>query len=161
MSRESTTKSRQQEPSAGAPPELAEFLCFAVYSAHHSFNRLYQPLLKEPGLTYLQFIALLLLWQQDDQTVGELGRKLFLQSNTLTPMLKRLESLGYVKRSRDSSDERQVRIRLTESGRKLEVRLSEIVQRVRDATGLQERHVKALTAELTTLRKALESQSLR
>ncbi|MHB8813123.1 MAG: MarR family winged helix-turn-helix transcriptional regulator [Steroidobacteraceae bacterium] len=84
-----------------------------------------------------------------------------LQSNTLTPMLKRLESLGYVRRSGDSADERQVRVKLTEAGRKLQVRAWEIVQRVRDATGLQEKQVKALTEEVTALRNAVESQNSR
>jgi len=161
MGKESATKSRRQDPAATTPLGLDEFLCFAVYSANHAFNRVYQPLLKEPGLTYPQFIALVLLWQEDDQTVGDLGQKLFLQSNTLTPMLKRLESLGYIKRSRDSADERQVRIRLTEAGRKLQVRASEIVRSVRDATGLQEKQVKELTAEVIALRKALETQTSR
>jgi DNA-binding MarR family transcriptional regulator len=154
-------KSPRREPSPSTPLELGEFLCFAVYSANHAFNRLYQPLLREPGLTYPQFIAMVLLWEQDDQTVGDLGEKLFLQSNTLTPMLKRLESLGYVKRSRDSADERQVRIRLTEAGRKLQARASEVVRSVRNATGLQEKQVKQLTDEIIALRKALESQNAR
>lgn len=161
MGKESATKNRRHEPVPTAPPGLGQFLCFAVYSANHAFNRVYQPLLKDPGLTYPQFIALVLLWEQDDQTVGDLGQKLFLQSNTLTPMLKRLESLGFIKRSRDSADERQVRVNLTEAGRKLQVRAWEIVERVRDATGLQDKQVKALTEEVTALRKALESQSPR
>ena len=154
-------RSRRHEPSTSVPLGLGEFLCFAVYSANHAFNRVYQPLLKEPGLTYPQFIAMVLLWEQDGQTVGELGRRLFLQSNTLTPMLKRLETLGYIKRSRDSTDERQVRIKLTEAGRKLHLRASDIVRRVRDATGLQDKQVKGLTQEINALRKALESQHSR
>jgi DNA-binding MarR family transcriptional regulator len=93
-------------------------LCFAVYATGHAFNRVYQPLLKELNLTYSQFIAMILFWDQDDQTVGELGRKLCLQSNTLTPMLKRSETLGYIKRARDTADERQVCISLTDAGRK-------------------------------------------
>lgn len=162
MGKESGAKNRRHEPAATtSSPGLGQFLCFAVYSANHAFNRAYQPLLKDPGLTYPQFIALVLLWEQDGQTVGDLGQKLFLQSNTLTPMLKRLESLGYVKRSRDAADERQVRVNLTEAGRKLQVRAWEVVQRVRDATGLQEKQVKALTEEVTALRQALERQSSR
>jgi MarR family transcriptional regulator, organic hydroperoxide resistance regulator len=153
--------SRRHEPTKSIPLGLGEFLCFAVYSANHAFNRVYQPLLKAPGLTYPQFIAMLLLWEQDGQTVGELGRRLFLQSNTLTPMLKRLETLGYIKRSRDSTDERQVRIKLTEAGRKLHLRASDIVRSVRDATGLEDKHVKGLTQEINALRKALESQHSR
>jgi DNA-binding MarR family transcriptional regulator len=136
--------------------ELREFLCFAVYATGHAFNRVYQPLLKELNLTYSQFIAMILLWDQDDQTVGELGRKLSLQSNTLTPMLKRLEALGYIKRARDTADERQVCISLTDSGRKLRTRASEIVRCVRTATNLQDHKMKELLGDLNTLRQALE-----
>jgi len=108
---------------------------------------------------YPQFIARALLWAQDGQTVGELGQKLFLQSHTLTPMLKRLEMLGYIKRSRDSADERQVRISLTEAGRRLRLQAPDIVRSVRNATGLQDKQVKELTKEVNDLRKALESQN--
>src|ERR1700733_4177445 len=114
----------RHQPSAPIPLDLQEFLCFSVYSASHAFNRVYQPLLKDLGLTYPQFIAMILLWEQDGQTVGELGEKLLLRSNTLTPMLKRLEILGYIKRSRNSADERQVCINLTEAARKLRLRTS-------------------------------------
>lgn len=154
-------KNRRPESSTTKPLELREFLCFAIYSASHAFNRVYQPLLKELSLTYPQFIALVLLWEQDGQTVGELGQKLFLQSNTLTPMLKRLETLGYIKRSRDSADERQVRIKLTEAGRKLHARASDIVRCVRKATGLQDKQVEELMEEVDALRKALESHTSR
>jgi DNA-binding MarR family transcriptional regulator len=161
MHKENIVKNRRHEASTGAPLELGEFLCFAVYSASHAFNRVYQPLLKKFGLTYPQFIAMVLLWEQDDQTVGDLGQKLFLQSNTLTPMLKRLESLGYIKRRRDSADERQVRVKLTQEGRNLQMQASEIVRRVRNATGLQEKQVSQLTQEVNTLRRALEGQNSR
>lgn len=86
-------RNRGDEHSTSVPLELGEFLCFAIYSTSHAFNHVYQPLLKDLGLTYPQFIAMALLWYQNDQTVGQLGQKLFLQSNTLTPMLKRLEHL--------------------------------------------------------------------
>src|SRR5215469_205930 len=124
-------KSRRHEPPIEPPLELGDFLCFAIYSANHAFNRVYQPLLRDLALTYPQFIAMVLLWARDGQTVGELGQRLFLQSNTLTPMFKRLETLGYIKRSRDSADERQVRINLTEAGRKLQLQASDIVRQVR------------------------------
>jgi DNA-binding MarR family transcriptional regulator len=154
-------KNRRHERSTSTPLELGEFLCFAIYSAGHAFNRVYQPLLKELGLTYPQFIAMVLLWGEDGQTVGELGQQLFLQSNTLTPMLKRLEALGYIKRSRDAKDERQVRISLTEAGRRLHVQASDIVRSVRDATGLQDKQVKQLTKEVDAVRRALERQNSR
>ena len=154
-------KDRRHEPPTTSPMDLREFLCFAVYSASHAFNRVYQPLLKDLELTYPQFIALVLLWEQDGQTVGELGQKLFLQSNTLTPMLKRLEALGYIKRSRDSADERQVRINLTEAGRRLRQRASDIVRSVRKATGLQDKQVKELLEKVDALRIALERSNSR
>ena len=149
-------KRRQAEASTTAPQELRDFLCFAVYATGHAFNRVYQPLLKELNLTYSQFIAMILLWEQDAQTVGELGRKLALQSNTLTPMLKRLETLGYIKRARDKADERQVCISLTDTGRKLRTRASEVIRCVRTATNLQDRKMKELLADLGALRQALE-----
>ena len=154
-------KNQQYQPATNAPLELGEFLCFAIYSANHAFNRVYQPLLKGLELTYPQFIAMVLLWGQDGQTVGELGEQLFLQSNTLTPMLKRLEALGYIERSRDSADERQVRIHLTEAGRKLHLQASDIVRAVREATGLEDRQMKALVADVNALRSRLETHDSR
>ena len=74
------------------PLDLEIFLCFAIYSTSHAFNRIYQPLLEGLGLTYPQYIAMVVLWERDGQTVGELGRQLFLESNTLTPLLKRLNA---------------------------------------------------------------------
>jgi DNA-binding MarR family transcriptional regulator len=99
--------------------KLSDFLCFAVYSANLAFGRAYRPILDKLGLTYTQFVTLVALREQDDQTVSELGDKLFLESNTLTPILKKLEALGYVKRRRDAADERQVRVSLTSAGNKL------------------------------------------
>src|SRR3989344_635156 len=98
-------------------PGLADFLCFAVYSANLAFGRAYKPILDELGLTYTQYIALVALGDGDEQTVGALGEKLFLESNTLTPLLKKLESAGYIRRRRDPADERQVRLSLTPAGR--------------------------------------------
>jgi DNA-binding MarR family transcriptional regulator len=151
-------KTGRRSPSTAIPLELGEFLCFGIYSASIAFNRVYQPLLKEAGLTYLQFIAMVLLWEEDGQTVGELGQKLFLQSNTLTPMLKRLEALGYVERNRDPADERHVRINLTEAGRKLRSRASDIVGCVSKATGLKNDQANELLRAVKSLRKALEGQ---
>lgn len=100
-------------------PKLADFLCFAIYSANLAYGRAYKPILEELGLTYTQYIAIVALWDEDNQTVGTLGDKLFLESNTLTPILKKLEELGYVHRRRDPKDERQVVVGLTDAGRKL------------------------------------------
>ncbi|WP_342119504.1 MarR family winged helix-turn-helix transcriptional regulator [Pseudoduganella sp. OTU4001] len=105
--------------SSESPSRLADFLCFAIYSANLTFGKAYKPILDELGLTYTQFITLVALHEEGGQTVGGLGEKLFLESNTLTPILKKLESQGYVTRQRDSADERQVRVSLTEAGHAL------------------------------------------
>lgn len=100
-------------------PKLEDFLCFAIYSANLAYGRAYKPILEELGLTYTQYIAIVALWEDDNQTVGSLGDKLFLESNTLTPILKKLEELGYLRRQRDPADERQVMVSLTDAGRRL------------------------------------------
>src|ERR1700760_3795105 len=91
-------------------------ICFAVYSAAHAFNRVYKPLLDRLGLTYPQYLVMLVLWERDDVPVKEIGEKLFLDSGTLTPLLKRLEAAHLVKRTRSSEDERQGPIALTAQG---------------------------------------------
>lgn len=101
---------------ADAAPLLHEQLCFAIYSASHAMTRRYKPLLRKLDLTYPQYLCLLVLWQTDDQTVSAIGHRLHLDSGTLTPLLKRLEAAGLVRRVRDQSDERQVRILLTPKG---------------------------------------------
>jgi DNA-binding MarR family transcriptional regulator len=100
-------------------PKLADFLCFAIYSANLAYGRAYKPILDKLGLTYTQYIAIVALWEQDNQTVSSLGEKLFLESNTLTPILKKLEGMGYLRRQRDATDERQVVVSLTTAGRRL------------------------------------------
>jgi len=101
---------------------LDDFLCFAIYSTNLAVNRLNKSVLDKLGLTYLQYIVLVALYEHDDQTVGGLGDKLFLDSSTLTPLLKRLETMGHVTRQRDPEDERQVRLRLTPQGRRVRER---------------------------------------
>ncbi len=107
------------DPSDPTNPKLADFLCFAIYSANLAYGRAYKPILEELGLTYTQYIAIVALWEQDNQTVSSLGEKLFLESNTLTPILKKLEGMGYLHRQRDPTDERQVLVSLTDAGRRL------------------------------------------
>ena len=99
--------------------DLDQLLCFAIYSANGAFNRAYRPMLDKLGLTYPQYLVLLALGEADGLTVGEIGSRVFLESNTLTPLLKRLEAAGNVVRRRDSADERQVRVSLTDQGRSL------------------------------------------
>jgi DNA-binding MarR family transcriptional regulator len=98
---------------------LEENLCFALYAASRAFTRAYQPLLEPLDLTYPQYLVMLVLWEKDDVSVSELGERLFLDSGTLTPLLKRLEESGRIKRRRDKNDERVVRIVLTARGRSL------------------------------------------
>ena len=110
---------KAKETKKPAGPKLADFLCFAIYSANLAYGRAYKPILEQLGLTYPQYITIVALWEEDNQTVSSLGEKLFLESNTLTPMLKKLEASGYLRRQRDPADERQVRISLTDAGRRL------------------------------------------
>ena len=115
----SKTKSRDNSKEKPTPRRLADYLCFAIYSANLAYGRAYKQGLEELGLTYPQWIAIVSLWERDDQTVSELGDKIFLESNTLTPILKKLEAMGHLRRRRDPADERQVRVCLTDAGRRL------------------------------------------
>lgn len=134
---------------------LPVFLCFAVYSTNLAFNRAYKPLLEKLGLTYPQYVALVALNEENDQTVSQLGQKLFLESNTLTPLLKRLEANGYVIRRRDSHDERQVRVSLTPQGRSVFEKVFCGCGTIVDATGLDEQSYARLQRELIELRDNL------
>lgn len=126
--------------------KLGDFLCFALYSANLSIGKAYKPILEKLGLTYTQYIIIIALWEEDNQSVSGLGAKLFLESNTLTPILKKLASVGYVHRQRDTVDERKVLIRLTENGRKL--REQAFGMGLADACGLT-------SEELSTARESL------
>ena len=138
-------------------PDLAldEFLCFAVYSLGHAFNRAYKPLLEALGLTYPQYVAMVVLWERDGRTVSELGDKLHLDSGTLTPLLKRLEAAGLVQRERDTEDERQVRIRLTKAGLALKEKARAIPEAILCATGRPKAELRALNEQLLRLRDQL------
>jgi len=137
-------------------PLLEDLACFAVYSAGHAFNRVYKPLLDELGLTYPQYLVMVSLWDKDDQTVGELGELLFLESSTLTPLLKRLEAVGYLTRSRDPSDERQVRIRLTNAGKALQRKARDVPRCILEATGLSIADLRRLHRDVSNLRQNLQ-----
>ena len=138
-----------------APPLLRDQLCFAVYSASHAFARRYKPLLSALQLTYPQYICMMVLWETDNQTVGEIGDRLFLDSGTLTPMLKRLEGADLVSRQRDPVDERQVRIRLTVKGRALAVKAAALPASVACATNITVAAQGELREQLLTLRDSL------
>ena len=117
-SRDNSKDNQQQKQTPGDRP-FADYLCFAIYSANLAYGRAYKQGLAELGLTYPQWIAIVVLSEEGEQTVGELGDRMFLESNTLTPMLKKLEAVGYLRRQRDPADERQVRVSLTDAGRRL------------------------------------------
>jgi DNA-binding MarR family transcriptional regulator len=136
-----------------ADKRLSDFLCFAVYSANLAFGRAYKPLLEKLGLTYTQYITVVALWEQSPQTVGSLGEKLFLESNTLTPILKKLEEMGYVRRQRDPADERQVQVSLTDAGRRLRERAEHVS--LIDATGLLPEEFRKLQKSVVALRDNL------
>ncbi len=135
--------------------KLDTFICFAVYTAGHAFNRVYKPLLDELGLTYPQYLAMVCLWEENGQTVGGLGEKLFLESSTLTPLLKRLETAGYIRRERSSKDERVVLLRLTEEGKRLQERAETVPGCIIDASGRDTDQLARLQTEIVALREAL------
>lgn len=142
-------------PSPAESP-LDQFLCFSVYSAGLAFNRVYKPLLDRFGITYPQYLALVALSSKDSQTVSELGEKLHLESNTLTPLIKRLEAAGYVNRTRDKNDERVVRLTLTETGSSLtREALGCVPAEVLKATGMDSAALQALNEKLSNLGTAL------
>lgn len=130
-------------------------LCFALYSAAHAMQAAYKPLLEPLGLTYPQYLALSALWAEDGQTVGQIGAALMLDSNTLTPLLKRLEQAGWITRRRDSADERQVRLALTDEGRALGDRAAEVPLCFLDRTGLSVEDAAQMRDDLNALRDRL------
>ena len=136
-------------------PGLDEFLCFAVYSTNLAFHKVYKPLFDELGLTYPQYVTLVALNDHGGQTVSQLGEKLFLESSTLTPLLKRLEAMGYVTRKRDSEDERQVRVNLTPKGQTIFEKAFCGREAVIDATGLDPESFARLQRDLIKLRDNL------
>jgi MarR family transcriptional regulator, organic hydroperoxide resistance regulator len=137
------------------PLLLDNQLCFALYSASLQMTKLYKPLLDEIGLTYPQYVTLLALWEEDGVTVGALGERLFLDSGTLTPLLKRLEAAGLVTRTRNLADERQVLIGLTTKGRALKQKAACIPEQVGAKAGLTLQEFLTLRKTLLKLRGAL------
>jgi MarR family transcriptional regulator, organic hydroperoxide resistance regulator len=130
-------------------------LCFALYSASLAMTKLYKPLLDALGLTYPQYLVMLVLWEGDGLMVSELGQRLSLDSGTLTPLLKRLESAGLVSRMRDAADERRVHIRLTAAGRRLKTRAAQVPTCVLAASQCSVPELLQLTAQVRALRERL------
>ena len=117
------------------PLSLDRQLCFALYSTSLAMTKVYRPLLEPLGLTYPQYLAMLVLWEEDGSTVSGLGERLMLDSGTLTPLVKRLEGAGFVERRRDADAERRVRLHLTRRGRALRRRAEAVPELAARATG--------------------------
>jgi MarR family transcriptional regulator, organic hydroperoxide resistance regulator len=143
--------------SENAAMALGNQLCFSFYSTSHAFSRAYRQFLDPLGLTYPQYVVLLVLWEQDGLAVKEIGEKLFLDSGTLTPLLKRLGSAGLIRRMRDPEDERQVKILLTDQGYALKDKAQDIPRNVGCVLGLSHEEVRELTGVIAKLRGKLHA----
>nr|WP_315206602.1 MarR family transcriptional regulator [uncultured Albidiferax sp.] len=135
--------------------KLDNQLCFALYSASLAMTKLYKPLLNALGLTYPQYLAMLVLWERDGQMVSELGDRLSLDSGTLTPLLKRMETAGWISRQRDVQDERRVFITLTPAGRTLKAEAAKVPPCILSATQCSIPEITALTQQVQALRGRL------
>ncbi|MDT5110993.1 MAG: MarR family transcriptional regulator, organic hydroperoxide resistance regulator [Mycobacterium sp.] len=136
-------------------------LCFALYSASRAMTAAYRPILAELKLTYPQYLVLLVLWEDEPVTVRRLGERLRLDSGTLSPLLKRLEANGFVRRERSTDDERLVEVTLTPAGRRLEETAQCIPAELFSATGMSERQATDLRDAVRQLTDALTASSRR
>ncbi|KES25376.1 MULTISPECIES: MarR family winged helix-turn-helix transcriptional regulator [Pseudomonas] len=136
--------------------KLDNQLCFALYSTSLQMTKVYKPLLQQLGLTYPQYIAMLVLWEQDDITVGEISARMLTDPGSLTPLLKRLEGEGLITRKRSASDERVVELRLTDKGRELRQQAESIPACILAASGLSLEELGRLKNELVDLRGSLQ-----
>ena len=153
------TSSTESSDSSNINPALLldNQLCFALYSASLAMTKLYKPLLNALGLTYPQYLVMLVLWERDGLMVSELGERLFLDSGTLTPLLKRLEASGLIVRIRDVQDERRVHITLTQAGRMLKTEAAQIPACILKASQCTLPDIVALTQQVQTLRSHLNA----
>ena len=138
---------------------LQDQLCYAVYSAALAINRAYKPALDDLGLTYPQYLAMLVLWERDRLAVKEIADRLMLESSTLTPLLKRLEAAGLVVRRRSAEDERQVLVELTDAGRALQERAACVPTTMLAASGLKVEDLRRLNREIRALRDSLAAHT--
>ena len=145
-------RSRPNRPSSGDWLKLESQLCFALYSTSLALTKQYKPLLQPLGLTYPQYLVLLVLWQHDGLGVNELGEQLFLDSGTLTPLLKRMETAGWLTRTRALDDERRVIVNLAAGGKALRPRAVSVARRLAQSTGCSTNELLALTRRLQHLR---------
>lgn len=140
--------------------KLDHQLCFPLYAASRLVTRVYQPLLAELDITYPQYLVFLVLWENDERSVSELSKCLFLDTNTLTPLLQRLESKGFVTRKRNKADERQVIISLTKQGKELKHKAKKIPLHFKNAlshsSSLTEQDIEQLQCLLQQVLQAAE-----
>lgn len=132
--------------------KLENQLCFLIYSTNLALNQLYRKLLTPLGITYPQYLVMLVLWEKDEITVSEIGTKLFLESSTLTPILKKLEAIQLVNRTRSKEDERQVIITLSEKGKELKEQAVNIPAHILEASSCDMTTLLGLKDQLTQLR---------
>ena len=153
------TRTSQRPPAAVAESDAALLLdnqvCFALYSASLAMTRLYKPLLADLGLTYPQYLVMLVLWEGDALMVSELGDRLGLDSGTLTPLLKRLEALGLVTRQRDAQDERRVHVHLSPAGRHLKTRARKLPACILESTHCSLDELRSLNRQVRQLHQRL------
>jgi DNA-binding MarR family transcriptional regulator len=152
-----TRKYPAEKHAADQPLQLGNQLCFAIYSAAHAFNRVYKPLLDRLGLTYPQYLVMLVLWERDGVPVKDIGERLFLDSGTLTPLLKRMETAHLLKRTRSVEDERQVLISLTTQGQALREKARAVPQAILAASACSLGELSAMKNELIALRDRLNA----
>ena len=147
----------RKPPTADQLLRLDNQICFAIYSTAHAFNRVYKPLLDRLGLTYPQYLVMLVLWERDGVPVKEIGERLFLDSGTLTPLLKRLEQAGFIKRTRSTEDERQVLIGLTSNGQALKDKARSVPPSILAAAQCSVAELSAVKNEIVALRDRLNA----
>lgn len=151
---------RSEEPTS--PADLLKLdvqLCFALYAASLAMTKVYKPLLAPLGLTYPQYLVMLLLWERDDRTVNEMGHLLQLDSGTLTPLLKRMATQGLLSRERDPRDERRVRVRLTDAGRRLKQDATDVPSALACKLALDHQDLADLRSQLHELRQRLTADT--
>ena len=150
---------RMTEPEPTAASHLDDQLCFALYAASRAMVGCYRPMLDDLGLTYPQYLVMLVLWERGEATVTAIGAALQLETGTLSPLLKRLEAGGFVARRRQEADERSVLVSLTPAGRELESRVPPVQRRAAEATGLSGADIAALRETLDALTAQLRRTS--
>lgn len=140
------------------PTRAADLFCYGLYTASHAVNRAYSPHLKMLGLTYPQYITLTLLWEEDGQQVNALAGKLGMETSTMTPLVKRLESMGHLTRTKSKTDGRAVEVRLTDQGRALEAQAPAVTACMIGQSGLALDELQSLQALLLKLRNGFHPE---